>query len=173
MLSLGRRRLKIWKVSEDVTEGGILFPSSKRFYFEENIKMGEENRPFIIEFTLKRLGAQKKVPWHMKAAREESVAFKSAWHMKQSAGRMAHLAICAGRMVPCRKSRFLWVFLPWKTRYFGRKSMETFPINTAFLIHNFSFITRVVQEEFLRAKEEFYLLISFLGVYSYLFVSCL
>jgi len=44
MWSLGRQRLKIQKASEDVTEGEILFPSSKTSYIEENTKTGEENR---------------------------------------------------------------------------------------------------------------------------------
>jgi len=53
MWSLGRGRLMIQEASEDVTEGGILFPSLKT----SNI---EENRHFSTEFTLKCLGASKK-----------------------------------------------------------------------------------------------------------------
>jgi len=60
MWSLGRRRLEIQEASEDITEGGIIFPSSKPSYFEENTKMGEENRHFNTEFTLKRLDASEK-----------------------------------------------------------------------------------------------------------------
>jgi len=60
MWSLGRRRLKIHEVSEDVTGGGIMFSSSKTSYFEENTKIGEENGHFSIEFKLKRLGALEK-----------------------------------------------------------------------------------------------------------------
>jgi len=49
MPSLGRQRLKIQEVSEDVIEGEILFPSSKTSYFEENTKTGEENGHFSTE----------------------------------------------------------------------------------------------------------------------------
>jgi hypothetical protein len=42
MRSFGRQRLKIQMASEDVTKGGILFPSSKTSYIEENTKTDEE-----------------------------------------------------------------------------------------------------------------------------------
>ena len=52
--------MKIQEASEDITEGGILFPSSKTSYIEENTKTGEENGRFSTKFTLERLGAFKK-----------------------------------------------------------------------------------------------------------------
>jgi hypothetical protein len=60
MWSLGRGRLKIQEASEDFTKGGILSPSSKTSYFEENTKTDEENEHFSTKFALKRLGAWKK-----------------------------------------------------------------------------------------------------------------
>jgi len=42
MCSLGRQRLKIQEASEDVTEGGIQFPSSKTSYIEENTKWAKK-----------------------------------------------------------------------------------------------------------------------------------
>jgi len=36
--------MKIQEASEDFTEGGIMFPSSKISYNEENTSRGEENR---------------------------------------------------------------------------------------------------------------------------------
>jgi len=44
MWSLGRRRFKIQQASEDVIEGGIMFPSSKTSYIEENNKTGKEKQ---------------------------------------------------------------------------------------------------------------------------------
>jgi len=38
--------LKIQEASKHVTEGGILFPNSKKSYFEENTETGEENKRF-------------------------------------------------------------------------------------------------------------------------------
>jgi hypothetical protein len=38
--------LKIQEDSEDVIEGGIMFPSSKTSYIEENTKTGKEDRHF-------------------------------------------------------------------------------------------------------------------------------
>jgi len=60
MWSLGRQRLKIQEASEDITEGGIMFLSSKTSYFEENTKAGEKNGHFSTKFALKHLGARKK-----------------------------------------------------------------------------------------------------------------
>jgi len=42
MWSLGRRRFKIQEASENVTEGGILFPSFKTSYMKENTKNGRK-----------------------------------------------------------------------------------------------------------------------------------
>jgi len=60
MWSLERRRLMIQKASEDVTEGGIMFPSFKTSYIEENTKTGEKYRNLGTEFTMKCLCAFKK-----------------------------------------------------------------------------------------------------------------
>jgi len=49
--------MKIIKALGDFTEGGILFPSSKTFYFEENTSTDEENMHLSIKFELKRPGA--------------------------------------------------------------------------------------------------------------------
>jgi len=49
----------MWSL-EDVTEGGILFPSSKTSYIEQNTKTGKEDRRFNTEFTLNILGALEK-----------------------------------------------------------------------------------------------------------------
>jgi len=57
MWSMGRQRLKIQEALKDFTKGGIMFPTSKISYFEENNKTGEENWHFSSNFALKRLGA--------------------------------------------------------------------------------------------------------------------
>jgi len=44
--SLGRWRMKIQEASEDVTEGGIMFPSSRTSYMEVNTQKGEETYIF-------------------------------------------------------------------------------------------------------------------------------
>jgi len=57
----------IQEASEDVTEGGILFPSFKTSYIGENIKTDEGKRQFITGFALKRLGALQKRLAHDKS----------------------------------------------------------------------------------------------------------
>ena len=52
--------MNIQEASEDVTKGGILFPSFKTSYIEENTKTGKEKWHFSTGFALKRLGASKK-----------------------------------------------------------------------------------------------------------------
>jgi len=59
--------MKIQEASKRFTKGGNMFPSFKKFYFEENTLTCEENKRFILEFALKHtcvrngaLGAQKK-----------------------------------------------------------------------------------------------------------------
>jgi hypothetical protein len=54
--------MKIQEASENFTEGGILFPSSRTFYLKENTSIGDENRHFSIDFELKRPSAQDGAP---------------------------------------------------------------------------------------------------------------
>jgi len=49
--------------------------------------------------------------------------------------------------VSCEKSHIFLTFFPLKARDFSPSQEETFPINTIFVIHNFSFRIGVVQEE--------------------------
>jgi len=83
MWSLGR--LKIQEASEEVTKGGIMFPSFKTYYIEENTKMGEEDKQFSTEFTLKCLGALEKRRGALRRPEKHPVHTKSS-------RRMAHLA---------------------------------------------------------------------------------
>jgi len=81
MWSLGRWRFKIQEASEDITEGGIMFSSSKTSYFEENTKTDEENRHFSIEFTLKRLDASEKHLGTLRRPEMPMARWKSSWRM--------------------------------------------------------------------------------------------
>jgi len=54
--------MKIQEVSKDVTEGGILLPSSKTSYIEANTLKGEETDVFSTCRTHMRQGAQMEAP---------------------------------------------------------------------------------------------------------------
>jgi len=63
--------------------------------------------------------------------------------------------------------------VPGKTHAFSPSQVETFPINTAFLIHNFSFRTGAVPEEGdFRSHKGVLSSPIFYRVCYYLFVSC-
>jgi len=57
------------------------------------------------------------------------------------------MALGAQRLVACEKSYFFVTFSPLNAHIFSPSQVESFPINTSVLIHNFSFTTGAVQEE--------------------------
>jgi len=72
------------------------------------------------------------------------------------------------------KKSLLGLFHPWKTHDFGPSQVETFPINTAFFIHNFKFRAGAVQEEGDSMSQKGVVSSPiFSRVCFYLFVSCL
>jgi len=77
-------------------------------------------------------------------------------------------------MVTCEKKSLSVTFLPLEAHVFSPSLMENFPINTDFLIHNFSFRIGVVQEEG-DSKSQGGVLSSpiFSSVWFYLFIFCL
>jgi hypothetical protein len=85
-----------------------------------------------------------------------------------------HMAQASGVWRLAKESYILWLLSPLKAREFSPSKVETFPINTAFLIHNFSFRTRAVQEEGdSRSQRGFLSSPIFSRVCFYLFVFCL
>jgi len=104
----------------------------------------EENGHFSTEFTLKRMCVFK----------------KPLGALRRFKNRLSHC--------------YFSLMRPWKTHTFSPSQMETFPINTAFLIHNFSLRTGAVQEEGdSRSQGGVQSSPIFYRVCFYIFVSCL
>jgi len=69
-----------------------------------------------------------------------------AWRMDWGDWRLSQhthaLGAWNGAFVPCRLRHYFVTFCAQKPAFLAQNQAETFPINTAFLIHNFSFRTK-------------------------------